>query len=185
MVMADYDISKAIEACKLFDDKALEFYCATGGYMEYDAVYEKRDAESESLFYPCDAEKLSTACFRFKLVSVLLRGDLRTKEDIKTLSGKCNELNNQSRKGCALGIGHVYGGLALGNVLKLNEVCSFEDQVEQQLCIEGVVTRELDNHDPPKEICEEQLEGEQKEYCLKAAEQGIYGLDRSWEIYFD
>ena len=35
MWLADYDVQPALDACKLFVEPPLAYYCATGAYMEY------------------------------------------------------------------------------------------------------------------------------------------------------
>ena len=60
-------------------------------------------------------------------------------------------------------------------------MCDFDNLIEQQICIEGVMMHDDDGSH--KNLCETQLEGELKESCIKAVEQGQNGLNRDWKLY--
>ncbi len=182
MFMADYDVSETLNGCYLFDNKPLEFYCATGAFMEYMNNYEERDAETQDFFYPCDTVKFPGACFMYKTRSIIYRLGRMKKDNIALISGKCKELTGHPRLGCILGLGNVYGGLISQGWLKVDDVCAFENSTEQQVCIEGAVMQYLDMYNSTVRLCNK-VKDDQKELCFKAAEQGLVGLDRDWELY--
>ena len=70
MYLSAYNISPALEYCGLFDTEPMQYYCATGAFMEYVTVKHKRDVSTNrSLFYPCDEFKFPAACFRYNTKS--------------------------------------------------------------------------------------------------------------------
>ena len=116
MFVLDYDIPTVIEHCKLFEKDPMDYYCATGAYMEYVSSRGMNQKEGETLFYPCDQEDFPAACFRYKL-SQVFRNHFAKGGDFLEIVEKCEELEGRFRLGCFHGVGNAHmGNIADGNV---------------------------------------------------------------------
>ena len=182
MFLNSYDVPVAIEACKQFDSSYLKYYCATGAYMEYVTENDKTDAETKSLFYPCDSYDYPGACSRYKSVHVSRRHYQAKKETIDLLK-ECEKLEGKFRLGCFHGVGNGHMGSVAGGKTKIKDLCSYGTEVDQFVCIEGVMERMAKYHMPRAlEVCED-LEGKNKETCLTAVENGMYNMEKNLSLY--
>ncbi|MBX3327239.1 MAG: hypothetical protein U0223_08365 [Nitrospira sp.] len=73
MDLSGFEIHPAINICRTHESQALEYYCATGVYMEYMAGRDHQDASTKSILYPCDHYIYPAACARYKIVHVIRR----------------------------------------------------------------------------------------------------------------
>ena len=76
MFLSGYAVDRALSGCEHFDNKPMEYYCATGAYMEYINVQDEK-----TQFYPCDKHQHPAACFRYKM-NPLLKELTETGEEI-------------------------------------------------------------------------------------------------------
>ena len=184
MFLGDYDIDRALSGCEYFDNKPIEYYCATGAYMEYTNVF--RNEGNKSLFYPCDTYQYPAACFRYKMNPLLKRlGEERGISALREVITKCQELDGFHRLGCFHGFGNAHMQHIRLGVFKINDVCGFGNKDDKLACIDGAIERlaKYFPEDAPK-ACED-LAGEFKELCLEAAERDLYDLEKDFSLYFD
>jgi len=182
MFLAGYDIPKAVGVCAEFDNPAMEYYCATGAYMEYVGKHDREDAKIRSLFYPCVNNDYPAACLRYKMTNVVRRHYL-AKKKIDELVHECEKLSGKFRLGCfhGLGNGHMWG--IAHDKMSIKEVCLHGPEDEQFMCIEGAMER-MGKYSEKRalEVCEE-LEGKNKETCLIAVEHKMYSMEKDFTLY--
>ena len=183
MFVLDYDIPASMEHCKLFEADAMDYYCATGAYMEYVSSHGMDQKEGETLFYPCDTEDFPAACFRYKL-SQVFRNHFAKGGGFLDIVEKCTELKGRYRLGCFHGVGNAHmGNIAEGNV-PITYVCGFGNKDEQFMCIEGVAERMGKYHLEKGRLRCKDLKGWRQEVCTAALERKLYDLDKSFKFYF-
>ncbi len=187
MFLSGYDIAEALKGCAEFDDKKMEYYCASGGYMEYTVEHDKEDAKTKSLFYPCDTFDHPAACARGKVGLVATRYYLQGKDlegVLQALAQECEQLNGKFRHGCFHGIGNAYSGFISSNTISIQKVCSHGSEEEQIMCIEGAM-QYMGKYasDKTAAVCD-QLEEEKKEVCFSAARHKLYNMEANLTLYF-
>jgi hypothetical protein len=187
MIITDYAVEEAVEACASFANKKLEYYCASGGYMQYAQNYEVPSLDDPAILYPCDSFKYPAACFRYRLTDVRYHSPLDSESLVAELKGLCTELEDDYYSvGCMHGLGNAYMYPVSKGQISLSTVCGGGSRDEQHACIDGVMERLAKFYENTAfSICEEQ-EGEWKEWCLAAAERKMYSLDDSkpFELYW-
>lgn len=103
MAAADYEISKALQGCKVFDEVHRMYYCATGAFMEYVTEHDSKDAVSKDLLYPCTEQAFPAACARYKMVHVARR-HYRMGKTTEALQQECRKFKGAVRLGCFHGL---------------------------------------------------------------------------------
>ncbi len=181
MYLAGYRIGEALDYCKVFSDKRLEYYCNGGAFMEYDITNGNSDYATKPRWYPCDTHtEFPAACWRYKTQRLMSKG---VKAD--ELRVKCEELNGLERLGCfhGLGFAHIVGASVYPQ--HLAEACRNGTLDEQKACIEGAVER-LSSYDEElaRKTCAF-LEDGLKAFCQEAASRKAYSLDKSFDLYFE
>ena len=183
MFVLDYDIPASMEHCKLFEEDPMDYYCATGAYMEYVSTLGMDRKAGETLFYPCDTEDFPAACFRYKL-SQVFRNHFANGGGFPEIVEKCTELKGRYRLGCFHGVGNAHmGNIADGNV-PITYVCGFGNKDDQFMCIEGVAERMGKYHPENGRLRCKDLKGWRQEVCTSALERKLYDLDKSFKFYF-
>jgi hypothetical protein len=182
MYILDYDIPRTMEHCRLFDTYAMEYYCATGGYMEYVNTHDREDRKKQPLLYPCDTGEYPAACFRYKLVHVFQR-HYAERKDLNVIVEKCMGLTGKYRLGCFHGIGNAHMFYIAKRSVSFQQICQFGTKQDQYMCIEGAVERMAKYH-PEQAVqkCQE-LSGWRYELCLSGTQRRMYDLDKSFEYY--
>jgi hypothetical protein len=182
MNLAGYEIQDALAGCKESETQALEYYCATGAYMEYVTERDPQDATTKSILYPCDQYSYPTACARYKMVHVVRRHYQagRTMEGIRTL---CLSLVEAVRHGCFHGLGNAHMPMIAAGKISIRRVCLGLSMVEELVCIDGAIER-MGKFYPQMalRVCD-QLDGETKAICLAAASRKMYDMKKDLTIY--
>src|SRR3989344_3897943 len=124
MVLADYDIPTSMEYCDSFDSTAMDYYCATGAYMEYVNTHDPADAKEKSLLYPCDVDPYPAACARYKMVHVVRR-HYQTKGKLSELVAVCENLKGHYRLGCFPGLGNGHLSPLVGGEMQPAGQCLY------------------------------------------------------------
>lgn len=182
MFLVEYDIPEALSLCEEFDLPAMDYYCATGAYMQYMGEREKQDAKERSILYPCDTYAYPAACARYKMVHVLRR-HLREKRLITELVSECEKLTGKFRLGCFHGLGNGAMGRIRSGKLHISDVCLSGSPEDQFVCIEGAMERMAKYHrERAQKVCAE-LEGKNRKTCLAAVERGMYDLEKDLTLY--
>lgn len=183
MFLSHYNISLAIDGCNGFELPGMTYYCATGAYMEYVTERDRKDANSRSLFYPCDVSPYPAACFRYKMVHVARR-NWRATKDPTALIPACRALKGKYRLGCFHGLGNAHMRLiALGH-LDIEKLCGGGDHDEQFMCIEGAMER-MSKYQRGRagQVCS-RLKGDRRAFCDVAVDHGMYNMDKDFTLYF-
>ncbi len=181
MFLNGYNIRKTLNACTEFDNTTLEYYCATGGYMEYNFVH-AYDA-GKTLFYPCDTFDYPAACMlsRAGIAVIIMSQEGKNMSDVLAA---CKQLDGKYRLGCFHGIGDAYSLSVGGGAINLTELCPSElSEDEQTMCIEGAMEH-VGKYQPDgvSKVCEE-LDGNKKELCFTAAKHKLYSLEKNLTLY--
>ena len=184
MVLADYDIPTSMEYCDSFDSTAMDYYCATGAYMEYVNTHDPADAKEKSLLYPCDVDPYPAACARYKMVHVVRR-HYQTKGKLSELVAVCENLKGHYRLGCFHGLGNGHLSPLVGGEMKLADVCLHGTAQDQTACIDGAMER-IGKYHPQKakEICAG-MTGKLQETCLMSAERKMYNMEKDFSLYLN
>ncbi len=181
MFLTGYTVPHAIEACESFDSKPLQYYCATGAYMEYVTENDAQDAKTKPWFSPCDTNKYPAACARYKMVHVIKR-HYQAKKPTGALIKDCEALAGAYRLGCFHGLGNAHMALIATGKRKLNDVCTGSDD-EQRVCIEGAMERMSKYHPAlAKNVCAT-VHGKQHEVCTAAVGYGMYNIGKDLSLY--
>jgi len=173
MMVTSNEVEKAIDGCAGFGRSALEYYCATGVYMEL--FDQAAQWSGKSALYPCDTyTRFPAACYRYQGVRML--GQLGG--DREKLAELCRSLPEGQRRGC-------FHGFGFANLLEVSRqpeliatVCPSQPVEEQTMCLEGLV-ESFGNFQPDKAASScSHLAGPAAEICRAAAREGTYRLDK-------
>lgn len=182
MNLAGYEIPEALKACQGNENQAMEYYCATGAYMEYVMERDPQDATTKSVLYPCDQYIYPVACARYKMVHVVRRHYEagRTTEELRAL---CSSLTGAVQRGCFHGLGHAHMWLIAAGKIGIRPVCLGLDEVEKFVCIDGAMER-MGKYRPDIAVgvCD-QLDGENKDACLAAVSRKYYDVKKDLSLY--
>jgi hypothetical protein len=182
MNLAGYEIPEAIKACQGNKNKAMEYYCATGAYMEYVTERDPQDATTKSVLYPCDQYIYPSACARYKMIHVVRRHYEagRTTEELRAL---CSSFTGAVRRGCFHGLGNAHMWLIASGKIDIRPVCLGLDNVEEFVCIDGAMERMAKFHtDIAVRVCD-QLDGKNKNACLAAVSRKMYDMKKALSLY--
>jgi hypothetical protein len=184
MNLAGYEIAEAMRACQGNENEALEYYCATGAYMEYVTERDPQDAATKSVLYPCDQFIYPAACARYKMVHVVRRhyqAGLAT-EEIRTL---CSSLTEPVRRGCFHGLGNAHMPMIAVGKIGIRTVCLGLSTVEEFVCIDGAIERMAKFY--PRNaarVCDE-LDGKYKATCFAASSRRMYDMNKDLSVYLE
>lgn len=183
MMNSQGDLAESLENCRKFEKIGMQYYCATGIYMQYSdwLVDGTINSDRPSLHYPCDKHQLfPAACYRYTISSI--KKDLA--EDLNKLIQTCSELNSPQRRGCFHGLGKIYLNSISKNPRLISAVCLAGDKVDQMMCIEGVIEKlsDLDEHKAGL-VCLE-LNGDNADICRAAAREKMYRTNKPSMKYY-
>ena len=182
MDLAGYEIRQAINACRTNESQVLEYYCATGAYMEYMAGRDHQDATTKGILYPCDQYIYPAACARYKMVHVIRRHYEAggTMHELRTL---CSSFTGAVRRGCFHGLGNAHMPLIAAGKIDIRALCLRLDKEEEFVCIDGAMERMAKyNRDTAVRVCD-QLDGENKTTCLAAVSRKMYDMKKDLSLY--
>lgn len=181
MVASGRDLRKSLDGCSVYATEAMQYYCATGVFMEYNMDPPAIDISTFTPHYPCDAPvRYPPACYRYegrRLLRVAEGHADRFAQDCATLSGG-------QRLGCFLALGSAHIAAIAKEPALLAEVCQFGDDDDQSMCVDGAIEK-LADFDPSKaERACARLPEARIASCKEAARGGLYRLDRrDWSLY--
>ena len=182
MFLAGYETPHALQACAEFGNPAMEYYCATGAYMEYVSERDPEDAVGRSFLYPCDTYDYPAACARYKMVHVVRRSYSagKTMESIRQL---CETVKGSVRLGCYHGFGNGHMLLIAAGRLNIRDVCLNLGEVEEFVCIEGAMERMAKFHgERAVQVCRD-LAGRSRQTCENAVAQKMYSMTKDLTVY--
>jgi hypothetical protein len=167
MVAADYNIAEALIGCSAFPDPAMQYYCATGAFMEYLVIREPSITDLQqpkSLHFPCDTyTQFPAACYRYKTFEMLETFGYNREKVVK----ECFALPPNQRLGCLHGLGWAYMYDVRDKPALLSEVCRYGTLDEQNVCIEGAIEKLSDTNEEEALSACDSLKGENA--CMQAA----------------
>jgi len=175
LMLAGRDLGQALAACASFQNPALEYYCATGIFMEYEMEPEDGELSARSLHYPCDTHtRYPAACYRYHAFALLpALGDDRAR-----FVAECQSLPAPRRLGCFHGLGATHMRAIARAPELLAEVCRDGTADEQTVCIEGAIEFLADYDQPGAVAACAFLEGENAAVCDRAAREKRYQLGK-------
>lgn len=179
--LSRYKIPEALQACKVFQDKRLEFYCAGGVFMEYEGVYGSRDLALEPLHFPCDryAADFPAACYPHKVPHILKKLGAR-----ENLIGECLKLNRSYKTACFNGLGYQYNLEVQENPERIKSICRDGSLENQKACLYGAIIKIAEiSPERGTEVCGF-LEDEKRDFCEETFKHGPYSLDRDFSLFF-
>src|SRR6185369_5820861 len=119
MLVNGGDVQRSIDACLGFSEAAMQYYCATGVYMEKILTGPPPVTPPPSRLYPCDQQPLfPAACYRYKAVELLDRFGSSAR-----LTHTCLQLKAQERRGCFHGLGHATTAIIAKHPAQLIRLC--------------------------------------------------------------
>jgi len=181
MFLSEYDIPTALDACALMDTDALEYYCATGAYMEFLTNGPAVDP-ADDLFGPCDDQPFPSACFRYRIANIM-KPYYESGGTFDALIDACLALEGTAQSGCFHGIGNGHLQFVVGGQISLAQLCSAGDRADQYTCTEGLMER-LSRYYPEQiEVQCATVEDWQNALCLTSADHEMYDLEKSFLYY--
>lgn len=175
--VSDYDIPRALKLCEAVGERAYQYYCASGAYMQMFMTYERQIAARADQ-YPCDeAKRFAAACYRYKVFFMLARAGSRG-QGMEAVAKECLGLPSRVQPACFHGLGHASVGLVAQTPSRIREVCVQGPEAAQWLCIQGVVEKLAELDEPTaKRVCAE-LRGKNADVCQEATRNKLYGTQK-------
>jgi hypothetical protein len=173
--VSDYDIPRALALCEAVGDRAYQYYCASGAYMQLFMTFQKQ-ISARADHYPCDeAKRFAAACYRYKIFFMLVRASTRG-EGLEAVAAECLGLPARVQPACFHGIGHANVGFVAQAPARIHTVCERGPAAAQWLCIQGVVEKLAELDEPAAvRVCAE-LRGKNAEVCREAVRNRLYGI---------
>ena len=180
MLLSDHNISESLDGCKGFIEPGMNYYCATGIFMEYGDMLNVskrlgKPVTRPSLQYPCDVyTEYPAACYRYMIWQI----EQETNASRSSLIEMCLGLPDGIRAGCFHGIGATYMRRIANDPVMFLELCSRGDSTDQILCVEGAIEKMADfNQAHAMSVCDV-LSGENLAVCQAGAEEKMYRIDK-------
>ncbi len=172
--VSNYDIPRALKLCEAVGERAYQYYCASGAYMQLFMTYQKQIAARADQ-YPCDeAKQYAAACYRYKVFFMLARAASRG-EGMPAVAKECLGLPSRVQPACFHGLGHASVGPVAQTPSRIREICGQGPEAAQWLCIQGVVEKLAEIDEPTAiRVCAE-LRGKNAEVCQEATRNKLYG----------
>ncbi len=179
-----YDMGRALSLCEAVGPRSLQYYCASGAYMQLFMTFQRQIAARTDQ-YPCDeATRFAAACYRYKVFFMLARA-AGPDRGLSTVVGECLALPGRVQPACFHGLGHALVGWVAERPGRIHDACEHGTPPDQWLCIQGVVEKlaTLDERAAAR-VCAE-LRGENADVCREAARNKLYALRKTGlEHYF-
>jgi hypothetical protein len=183
--VADYDVGRAVSLCEALGERAYQYYCASGAYMQLFMTFERKIAARRD-HYPCDeAGRFAAACYRYKVFFLMARLQQEGKALPAAIVAECLGVPVAVQPACFHGIGHAHVGYVAQAPGRIREVCGQGTPPSQWLCLQGVVEK-MAEVDPAAagRVCAE-LTGKNLEVCREAVKNKLYGTTKAGlEHYF-
>jgi hypothetical protein len=182
--VTDYNLPRAIGLCEAVGERAYQYYCASGAYMQFFMTFQPKIAARNDQF-PCDeASRFAAACYRYEVFFMLGRLQQAGK-GLEALLAECLALPPRVQPACFHGVGHAHVGTVAQAPPRIREVCGRGGEASQWLCIQGVVEKLAELDEPlARRVCGE-LAGKNTEVCAEAVRNKLYATRKAGiEHYF-
>ena len=180
MIRSEHDIGKSLAGCAAFPTAGMDYYCATGVFMEYRGMLRYYEQHGEKvlrprLHFPCDTyTQFPAACYRYMLRRIA--DELNA--DSQRLIEECLGLAGRQKGGCFHGLGAMYSRTVAKRPTLLPDLCLKGDAEDQMMCIEGVIEKMADfNEERAMSVCAT-LAGENAKICTAGAREKMYRLNK-------
>jgi hypothetical protein len=185
--VSDYDVPRALALCEALGERAYQYYCASGAYMQVFMTFQKQ-ISARADHYPCDeAKRFAAACYRYKVFFMLARAGARAQgmAAMDAVAAECLALPTRVQPACFHGMGHASVGAVAQVPARIHEVCERGPAAAQWLCIQGAVEKLAVLDEPAaRRVCAV-LRGKNAEVCQEAARNKLYGTRKiGFDYYF-
>ena len=180
MLLSEHNISESLEDCRGFKQPGMDYYCATGVFMEYRDMLgvNKRLGKPISrpdLHYPCNTNtEYPAACYRYMIRQIAKELDA----DRPTLIKICLGLPPHLKAGCFHGLGAMYSRRVADDPKIFVDLCSHGNATDQILCVEGVIEKMADFDQKRALNTCSFVSGGKREICEASAKEKMYRLDK-------
>src|SRR5262249_21875335 len=181
MLVTRGDVRQSVDACLGFTHEAMQYYCATGVYMDK-FMTDPPAAPSSAWRSPCDKETLfPAACYRYKAVELLDRFG-----SAQQLTRQCLQLEAWQRRGCFHGLGHAMAAEVFTDPAQLAPLCGHGRQSDRIVCIEGAIEKLAEyDKDRARAACAS-LDDTLQPVCERAVTEKMYSLTKATlALYYD
>jgi hypothetical protein len=172
------ELGESLESCSNFKQPGMDYYCATGVFMQYEMFLAEGvlDLEQKTLYSPCDEHsQYPAACYRYMMYGIADRLD----HDIPKIIDACLALPDAfKRGGCLHGLGNQHTRKIAEDPDLLPRLCSQGSADEQAMCIEGAIEKLADFDEQSGMRACAKLNGANAETCRAAARHKMYSLDK-------
>ncbi len=190
-IISNGSVKMAQGHCGIFVEPAMQYYCETGVFMEYEHSLSKEFNEglkttvagwlsrvtggrlSAAVHYCSAKTRFVSACVRY-FVKVL-----RNDEDIEQFADSCLELSDIGRRSCFFAMGFAGVSYVASNPAEINKLCGFGDRVDQELCISGFAFLK-EGHDRKEAVvraCGNVVPASLKAVCVGQTRLSYYQVD--------
>ncbi len=180
MLLSGHDIAESLAGCEGFTEPGMDYYCATGVFMEYRDMLKVQErigkpVSRPGLHFPCDTNtEYPAACYRYMIRQIAQE----ISADRQMLIEECLGLPGNLRAGCFHGLGAMYSRRVADQPEIFPDLCRHGDRTDQILCIEGVIEKMADfNERHAMTVCA-MLSGEHRAVCETGAREKMYRLDK-------
>lgn len=176
------DVRKSIDACLGFRSEPMQYYCATGVFMEKILTGPKPATPPPSIHSPCDEETLfPSACYRYKAADLL-----RLRGDAMGLTLECLGLEGPTKLGCFHGLGAALTTVVFSDPARIGSICSKGDRNDRIACIEGVIEKLADHDQNRAALACRSIGGDMRKVCEDALREKMYSLTKpTFALYYD
>jgi hypothetical protein len=183
-------LKKAQGFCGIFKEAAMQYYCETGVFMEFehDMVTEFNKELGAKLagwlkgipgrmaaaIRYCDSKtQLVSACVRYFIKA------FRHYQDVAPLSEECLKLSGVARRSCFFAVGFASVSYVAKNPQDVAKVCGVGDAADQELCVSGLAfLKEGHNHKAAiVAACDKLTAQSLKAVCLDQSQRIYYQSD--------
>jgi hypothetical protein len=181
MVAAGRELPKALDGCSKYATEAMQYYCATGVFMEYNMDPPKIDISTVTPNYPCDIPLPNPpACYRYEGKRMLKAAEGHADR----FAQRCLALSGGQRLGCFLALGSAHIAAIAKTPALLADVCRFGEADDQTMCVDGAIEKLADFDAGKADLACTTLPEARIAVCREAARGGLYRLDRGdWSLY--
>jgi hypothetical protein len=175
-------VRQSVDACLGFANEVMQYYCATGVFMEKIITGPPSATPPPSWQYPCDEETLfPTACYRYKAIELLDRLGTATQ-----LTRECLRLEVPQRRGCFHGLGHAMTAMVFTDPAQLAPLCRHGSQTDQIVCIEGAIEKLAEYDEERATTACASLDDDLRPVCEQAVTDKMYSLTKAtFALYYD
>ncbi len=180
MFVNDGDVRRSVDGCLGFTSAPMQYYCATGVFME--KILTGPSLPSLSPYSPCAEETLfPTACYRYKAMELLDR--LGTPLQ---LARGCLTLKPWQRRGCFHGLGHAVMEAVATEPSQLASLCRHGSRDDQIVCLEGAIEKLAEYDEERARTACASLTEDLQPVCKAAVADKMYSLTKTTlTLYYD